>query len=87
MDNIREQLDIDAPIQIMPAPKGLYARYYDETEGHLYAPIVCMALTNGHEIKFCDTDAYGVITPLEVDYKNPIYKYNTETKEYEVYNG
>lgn len=84
MDNIRNQLDMDTPIQIIPAPKNLYLRYYDEKEkGYFYSPIVCMALTNGNEIKFCDTDDYGVITPLGVNYKEIIYRYNTETKEYE----
>lgn len=78
---LNENMNDEDFIQIMPVPANLYSRYHDE-EGYFYCPIVCMALRNDGSVVFCDTDSFGEINACGIDYKNPICKYNPETKEY-----
>lgn len=54
----------DKLIQIMAAPQNLYNEIEDEN-GYIYAPIPCMALDGEGEIFFCDSDAGGIIDPIE----------------------
>ncbi|MGN5893794.1 hypothetical protein ACP6J5_09020 [Staphylococcus simulans] len=81
---INREMRSDDIVQIIPAPQNLYTRFYDELDGYVYMPIVCMALTNKGEVKFCDADGFGDIEIIDLHGNNEIYKYNEKTKEYEV---
>lgn len=69
--------------QMMPAPLDLYVSYYDEeNDEHFFCLIVCMVLTEDNQIFFCDTCNHGEIEKIEMG--RSIFKYNHETKEYDV---
>ncbi len=50
-DKVFNELAFDAPTQIITAPPNLYFEIEDDGD-KWYSPIVCIALTKGHEVFF-----------------------------------
>lgn len=68
-------------VQIIPAPPNLFNKTADP-DGDIYAPIVCIALTDEGGIYFCDTMSDGYIDLLQ---KGNIYQYDNFSGQYEEY--
>ncbi|MEB8067694.1 hypothetical protein [Mammaliicoccus fleurettii] len=78
MNNIKNLHDPtlrpDFPVQIMAAPKHLYAKQEDK-----YIPITCLALLNNGTISYCMTVSDNGIKPI----KNiEVYRFNRLTRKY-----
>lgn len=58
-------------IQIIPAPKNLYAIYDDEKK-EIISKILCLGLTDSGDILLLDVDEYGIVGEATdaVNFKN-----------------
>jgi len=62
-------------IQIIHAPKNMYAEYKDDDGNKLHVKIVCIGLTNSGDVVLMDmTDGDGIIDAVGSDITRVVFK-------------